>query len=535
MDEPKARRKILIVDDVPENIRILMETLRGDYALIAATHGEKALKLAQADIPPDLILLDISMPGMDGYEVCRRLKTNEKTRGIPIIFVTAKTEVEDEIKGFERGGVDYITKPISPPTVKARVKTHLSLKEAHERLEKQNAELREAARLREDVGNIMRHDLKGPLNSIIALPQIIMQEKSLDPEQLASLKIVQESGYRMLSMINLSLDLFKMERGIYSLQPVAVDILKVMKGIFDAAQSVAKAKSTFLQVLIRGSPPNEEDRFFVLGEELLCYSLLSNLVKNAVEASPEGETISVLLEDREEPAIRIHNQGTVPMDIRERFFEKYATSGKSGGTGLGTYSAKLIAETQGGSINLASSDEQGTTVTVRLPSVPADYRMELAAQDQEDSPGRKSRESSLASLPPMRLLIVDDDEYNLKILEKYLSRPELSIESAGDGKTALEKVAAEDFDIVLMDIEMPIMDGYETTHRIRRWELEREGKERSADEPEHAQGRIATQEAVKDRGAEEQLNEAMAKVGRNDPCPCGSGKKFKKCHGKTAG
>lgn len=511
MDETIARRKILIVDDVPQNIRILMETLKGDYALIAATNGEKALKLAQADIPPDLILLDITMPGMDGYEVCRRLKSDEKTRGIPVIFVTAKTEVEDEIKGFELGGVDYITKPISPPTVKARVKTHLSLKEAHERLEKQNAELREAARLREDVGNIMRHDLKGPLNSIIALPQIIMEEKNLDPEQVASLKIVQESGYRMLNMINLSLDLFKMERGIYAIEPVAVDILNVVRRIFDEVQGLVEAKNASLQVLVGGNPPNEGDRFFVLGEELLCYSMFSNLIKNAVEASPEGETISAILEDGEEPAVRIQNQGAVPINIRERFFEKYATSGKSGGTGLGTYSAKLIAETQGGSIELISSDAQGTTVTVRLPSVPADYRAGLAEHDAEDPHTREPREPSLVSLPPMRLLIVDDDEYNLKILEKYLSRPELKIDSAGDGKAALQKVAAKDFDMVLMDIEMPVMDGYETTHRIRRWELEQQGEEHSSDEPKRAEGRkvpIIALSSHDDPGFQERCREA---------------------------
>ncbi len=120
--------KVLIVDDTPENIQVLMETLKDQYTIVAAINGEKALKMAVGEPRPDLILLDIMMPGMDGYEVCRRLKADEQVQHIPIIFVTAKTEVEDETLGFELGGVDYITKPFSIPVVKARVKAHLELK-----------------------------------------------------------------------------------------------------------------------------------------------------------------------------------------------------------------------------------------------------------------------------------------------------------------------------------------------------------------------------------------------------------------------
>ena len=119
---------MLIVDDTPENIQVLMETLKDQYTIVAAINGEKALKMAMAEPRPDLILLDIMMPGMDGYEVCRRLKADEQVQHIPIIFVTAKTEVEDETLGFELGAVDYITKPFSIPVVKARVKAHLELK-----------------------------------------------------------------------------------------------------------------------------------------------------------------------------------------------------------------------------------------------------------------------------------------------------------------------------------------------------------------------------------------------------------------------
>jgi len=128
MVEVGRKPKVLIVDDTPENIQVLMETLKDQYTIVAAINGEKALKMAMAEPRPDLILLDIMMPGMDGYEVCRRLKAEEQVIDIPIIFVTAKTEVEDETLGFELGAMDYITKPFSIPVVKARVKAHLELK-----------------------------------------------------------------------------------------------------------------------------------------------------------------------------------------------------------------------------------------------------------------------------------------------------------------------------------------------------------------------------------------------------------------------
>ncbi|MEO5332253.1 MAG: two-component system response regulator [Magnetococcus sp. YQC-5] len=119
---------VLVVDDTPDNLSLMSGLLKGDYKVKVANSGEKALKVAQSENPPDLILLDIMMPGMDGYEVCQRLKDNPATRDIPIIFLTAKVEVEDEKKGLELGAVDYLTKPISPPIVMARVKNHLALK-----------------------------------------------------------------------------------------------------------------------------------------------------------------------------------------------------------------------------------------------------------------------------------------------------------------------------------------------------------------------------------------------------------------------
>ncbi len=128
MVEAMTTYTVLVIDDTPENIDLLDSALNEDYRIKVALNGEKALKIAESENPPDIILLDIEMPSMDGYEVCRHLKAGPHTRDIPVIFVTARSDPFDEIKGLEIGAVDYITKPFSPPIVKARVKTHLTLK-----------------------------------------------------------------------------------------------------------------------------------------------------------------------------------------------------------------------------------------------------------------------------------------------------------------------------------------------------------------------------------------------------------------------
>lgn len=137
-DRAEDRQAILVVDDTPDNLALMQGLLRERYKVMAANNGERGIKIAQSDHPPDLILLDIMMPGIDGYEVCRRLKADAATRDIPVIFLTAKSEIEDERRGFELGAVDYITKPISPPIVLARVQTHLALKASADFLRDKN-------------------------------------------------------------------------------------------------------------------------------------------------------------------------------------------------------------------------------------------------------------------------------------------------------------------------------------------------------------------------------------------------------------
>jgi len=365
MNQDVVKQTILVVDDTPDNIDVVTGVLSSAYLVQAAVNGKRALKILEKR-KPDLILLDIMMPDMDGYEVCQLIKSNPIMRDIPIIFLTAKTEIEDEIKGLSLGAVDYITKPISPSILLARVKTHLLIKEANNVLKQKNELLEENTRLREDVERMTQHDLKTPLNGILGFSQIMLLADNLTEEQVGYLNIIESSGFKLLNMINLSLDFYKMERGTYKVRTEIVDISKIFSEIIEENKQHLKSKSLVVATLINGNCALDGEPFTLKGENLLFYSIFSNLFKNALEASPKKEQITISMEDGENKIVKIQNMGEVPNKIRSTFFEKLVTAGKAGGTGLGTYSAQLIAETLGGEITLDTSTENETTIRIEF-------------------------------------------------------------------------------------------------------------------------------------------------------------------------
>jgi two-component system, sensor histidine kinase and response regulator len=343
---------IMIVDDVESEIDILVDILHKDYEVCVAMDGQSALETADEALP-DLILLDIVMPGINGYQVCRRLKANSRTRDIPVIFVTVLSEEGHETTGLELGALDYITKPFNREIVLARVRNHM--------------DLIEALRLKEDVSRIISHDMRNELSTIIGFPDMMLQDKSLAPQNRKMLEKIRNSGYKLLNMINLGLQLHKMERGQYCFEPVRVDVMTVINGVLEHKEGLSRSKSIDVRLTRSGLPIEDGGRFTVLGEDFLLYSMFSNLIINALEASPRGGTVTIDLRKNGEAMISIHNAGAVPEEIRDRFFGKYATAGKVLGTGLGAYSALLMARTLGGTVDMITSQEDGTTLTVRLP------------------------------------------------------------------------------------------------------------------------------------------------------------------------
>lgn len=224
-----------------------------------------------------------------------------------------------------------------------------------------------AEELRREIDSITRHDLRTPLTPIIGIAEVLtLTGKNLTDEQRGMLEDIRLSGVRMLDLINRSLTLYKIERGTYQLQPEAFDLLDTLREVLrETAERSATAGVT-----CRLEPAKEAGTQWIIGERLLCHTLFANLIGNAVEASPPGETVIITVaESAEIWRVSIDNSGEVPESFRPRFFEKYATSGKKGGTGLGTYSAMMAARAHGGTILLHCGAGR-TTLTVELPKTP---------------------------------------------------------------------------------------------------------------------------------------------------------------------
>ena len=228
---------------------------------------------------------------------------------------------------------------------------------------------KELEQLKGDVDRIMRHDLKTPLNAIIGFPSLIEMEDNLSEDQLELTRAITRAAKKMLRLIDLSLDFFKMETGKYEYLPRRVDLADCLRELMVEFQSKLSAKRQTLSVTFDGEPLGPDRPFWILSEESLIYSLLSNLLSNAIEASPAGEEVRVRV-DYQDCTVSIENVGVVPAPIRKSFFQKYKTYGKRSGTGLGTYSAKMLADAMGYSVRMTTSDEENRTV-LRV-SIPGD-------------------------------------------------------------------------------------------------------------------------------------------------------------------
>lgn len=362
----RGRPTILVVDDTPDNLTLLSGLFKDDYRVRIAHNGAKALDICCSDHPPDLVLLDVMMPGIDGFEVLERMRAHPNAGHIPVIFVTALDGNECRIRGLELGAVDYVTKPIDPDIIKMRVRNFMRYVELHRQLQDDYDAMQEAARLREDVERITRHDIKGPLAGVIGVLQGLADDDSLGRKQLAQVRLAEESAFHALDLITLSSELYKIETGCFQLEPVPVAIGDVLRRIVELSRATFAAKRLVIAVDVDHGVDAQPPK--VVGDAMLCYSLFQNLIKNACEAAPETSRVSITLHDGDPLQVVIENKGAVPAAIRERFFDKFATLGKQGGTGLGTYSARLLTEAQGGSIALDVVDaEDRTRLAVTLP------------------------------------------------------------------------------------------------------------------------------------------------------------------------
>ena len=368
IEKQVERATILVVDDTPDNLQLLAGLFEDEYRVKLANNGEKALQICQSDTPPDLLLLDIMMPGMDGFDVAKALRSHPSSENIPIIFVTAMTDSAARTRGMELGAIDFVTKPIDPEGLRIRIKNFIRYIDLRRQLQADYDCMLLTEQLKDDVERITRHDLKAPLVGVLGLIQGVIEAGALSGSMLEQLQMAEEASLRTLSMITLSAELYKIETGRFVLDPKPVALVKILKRISAIALKTFAIKGLAIEV----DTPScmDESALDSIGDEMFCYSLFENLLSNACEAAPDNSRLEITVLGDNPRCVTILNKGVVPAQIRERFFEKFVTAGKQGGSGLGTYSARLLVEAQNGSIAMETSDETDTTIVrVTLPCV----------------------------------------------------------------------------------------------------------------------------------------------------------------------
>lgn len=368
---------ILLVDDNPTNLSVLFDSL-SDYGfkILVAQDGESAIEQLEY-ILPDLILLDVMMPGIDGFETCRRLKENQATKDIPVIFMTALAETVDKVKGFQVGGVDYITKPIQPEEVLCRVQTHLTIQKLQKRLLEKNLHLQEEICDRKRAEEALRlllnavsHDLRNPVTGMLMVLKNLQQSPEEQiPVPRSILERMAESSDRQLRLINSLLEAHANE-----VQGVAVSLEQVQ--LSSLIQRIVEDWEPMLaqnQAIVKNLVP--ADLPAISADINQLWRVFENLIANAVKHNPLG--VSIVIEAVvEAEMIRCHVQNDGEGMTQEQcasLFELY-TRGKSArhttGLGLGLYLCKQIITAHGGEIGVTSRPGEGTKFWFTLPLYP---------------------------------------------------------------------------------------------------------------------------------------------------------------------
>lgn len=365
----EIKSSVLVVDDNTNNLHVLADILRsGDLKVATAKDGSRALKFIEKK-KPDLILLDIMMPEMDGYEICDVLKKNADTRDIPIIFISALDQPEDKLKGFQCGGVDYITKPFRREEVFARVNVHLTLKQAREKLKAANEELKIANATRDKLFSIIAHDLRGPVSSLAGILEIIeTQPEFLEKKNRASFfGELGASAKNLFHLIENLLSWAKNQRNIIRYRPESILINNLVESNIELFSAAAKEKGIDLR-------SEMEDRLVAYADVDMIMTVIRNLVSNAIKFTPENGNIRVgaaLGEGCVKVTVSDDGVGVSCENMRKLFQirEHYSTYGTRNekGSGLGLLLCKEFVEKNGGKIWAESELSQGSRFTFTLP------------------------------------------------------------------------------------------------------------------------------------------------------------------------
>lgn len=353
------REDILLVDDTPDNLRVLSAILTNQgYEVRKALNGQRAIASVQSD-PPDLILLDIRMPGMDGYAVCQQLKANPKTCDVPVIFISALDDVLDKVKAFAVGGVDYVTKPFQEMEVLARIEHQLCIQRLKQQLLEHNQELARSNQELEQFAYVVSHDLQQPLQSITGFAKVMLikYQDQLDQAAVDYLNRIHGSGDRMQRLIQ---DLLSYSKaGLHGQEMQSVDLNLVLKQVLENLDVSIQRNQIILDV---DSLPT------VMGYETQLIQLFQNLISNAIKFVEPGVIPQIKISSLQQGdcwLLEIHDNG-IGIDAQHlekvfNMFQRTQSAESYSGTGIGLATCKKIVKNHGGQLWATSQPGIGTT------------------------------------------------------------------------------------------------------------------------------------------------------------------------------
>jgi signal transduction histidine kinase/HPt (histidine-containing phosphotransfer) domain-containing protein len=466
---PNSAHTILLIDDNTSTRTPLVAVLeQAEYTIVLGSCAEEAMKLLRT-LTPDIILLDVMMPGMNGFSFCRKLKKDPRYQDIPVIFLTSLSQQTDIVKGFDAGGQDYIIKPFNQQELLARVRTHIHLHDTLLDNKRLSRLALDASRSKSEFLASMSHEIRTPLNSIIGMAEVLA-ETVLSEEQHEFVRIFRSAGENLLEIINDILDLSKIEAGQTELEAIDFDLPTLLESVTTIVSLRADEQETTVQTHIDSNVP-----FYLKGDPTRLRQILLNLVGNAVKFTRKGQVeikVSTQLQAgaEQELLFSIKDNGIgIPADKQQLIFDSFTqadslTTRKYGGTGLGLTICQKLLGIMNGRIWLTSQPGKGSTFFFTIPFSPA------TSPRPEIDTNTTLRPASCELLQAARILLVDDNKDNCNLIRLYLRNTPFTLKTAGNGQEAVKLFSTNPCDLILMDIEMPIMDGYEATQKIRQWE-----------------------------------------------------------------
>jgi signal transduction histidine kinase len=365
--DPPRKASILIVDDTIDNLRLMTSMLEQQgYEARPVPSGKLALKAVETD-PPDLILLDINMPLMNGYDVCTLLRADERAKEIPVIFISALDEPMDKVRAFGVGGNDYLTKPLHYEEVFARVDAQLALRRTRIALEKSYAELRELERLRDNLVHMIVHDMRSPLSVLLANGFFLKQNLAgqISERDATDLDALLLAGERLRDMADGLLDMSRLESGNLLLRRMRHDLTLLAKSATEQLRPLFDGREVHVDAPVSVSISCDRD---------LVIRVLENLINNGLKHTPRGRPLSISVgAELGSARVVVRDQGPgIPLEMRVRIFEKFGVAKLLGerparSVGLGLAMCKLAIEAHGGQIGVDSELGQGSSFWFTLP------------------------------------------------------------------------------------------------------------------------------------------------------------------------